>query len=138
MRRVLIPLAVLGLLFAVVSVVGCKSGPTEQELFEKATKAQEQSDFATAIKSYEELAQKYPKSSYAPKCQFMTGYLYANHLKDVDKAKAAYQGFIKNFPEDNLVKDAQWELDHLGKDVNDIDELNKLIGSADTTAKAQH
>ncbi|MBL0060500.1 MAG: hypothetical protein IPP40_03175 [bacterium] len=65
----------------------------------------------------------------------MIGYLYANHLKDVEKAKAAYQSFIKSFPEDNLVKDAQWELDHLGQDVNQIDELNKMIGTPDSAAK---
>ncbi len=137
MRRVLLPIALLACVAGLIVFAGCKSGPTEQELFEKATKAQEQNDFATAIKSYEELVQSYPNSTYALKCQFMTGYLYANHVKDVEKARAAYQGFIKRFPEDNLVKDAQWELDHLGKDVNDIDELNKLIGTPDSAAKSQ-
>lgn len=125
----------IAFLLVVIAIAGCKSGPTDQELFEKANAAQGQSDFPTAIKAYEELVQKHPKSTYAPKCQFMVGYLYANHLKDVEKARAAYQAFIKHFPEDNLVKDAQWELDHLGQDVNQIDELNKLIGTPDSAAK---
>ncbi len=135
MRRTLARASMWAIFVGAIILVGCKAGPTEQELFDKATAAQEQSDFPTAIKAYEELVLKHPKSTYAPKCQFMIGYLYANHLKDIEKAKAAYQSFIKTFPEDNLVKDAQWELDHLGQDVNQIDELNKMIGTPDSAAK---
>ena len=135
MRRTFVRASFWAIFVGAIVLVGCKSGPTEQELFEKATAAQEQSDFPTAIKAYEELVLKHPKSTYAPKCQFMIGYLYANHMKDVEKARTAYQTFIKSFPEDNLVKDAQWELDHLGQDVNQIDELNKMIGTPDSTAK---
>lgn len=136
MRRAFFRASYWTLMVSALVLLGCKSGPTEQELFDKATAAQEQSDFPTAIKAYEELVAAHPKSTYAPKCQFMIGYLYANHLKDTEKARAAYQGFIKNFPEDNLVKDAQWELDHLGQDVNKIDELNKMIGTPDTVSKS--
>lgn len=135
MRRTFVRANLWAIFVGAIVLVGCKSGPTEEELFKKATAAQEQSDFPTAIKAYEELVLKHPKSTYAPKCQFMIGYLYANHMKDVEKARTAYQTFIKSFPEDNLVKDAQWELDHLGQDVNQIDELNKMIGTPDSTAK---
>lgn len=121
------------LVFAVGFFTACEKGPAEQELFQKATLAQEQSDFPTAIKAYEDLVKRFPSSSNAPKCQFMIGYLYANHMKQPDKAREAYQAFIKAFPEHLLVKDAQWELDHLGMDVNQIDELNKVIGTQDTT-----
>lgn len=121
-------------LFALGAMIGCKSGPTAQQLFETATAAQEQSDFASAIKSYEGLVKSYPKSEFAPKCQFMIGYLYANHLKDEGKAREAYNAFIKAFPDDPLIKDAQWELDHLGMDVNQIEELNKIMSSPDSAS----
>jgi len=65
----------------------------------------------------------------------MVGYLYANHLKNMDMAKQAYATFIRNYPEHELVKDAQWELDHLGKDVNQIEELNKILSKDSTGAK---
>ncbi|MCB9366591.1 MAG: tetratricopeptide repeat protein [Calditrichaeota bacterium] len=137
MRRVSLALWLLAGALSLVWIAGCQSGPGEQELFDKATAAQEQSDFPTAIKAYQDLVSKYPKSTYAPKCQFMMGYLYANHMKDTAKAKAAYQDFIKNYPEDQLIKDAQWELDHLGMDVNEIEELNKMLETSDTTATHQ-
>ena len=110
-------------------LAACKSGPTQQELFEKATVAQERSDFGGAITAYQEFVALYPDAPDAPKCQFMIGYLQANHLDDDASAREAYEEFIRLYPENVLIKDAQWELDHLGMDVNEIDELNLILGS---------
>ena len=115
----------------------CKKGPTQEQLFEDAKKYQEQSNFVAAISSYQEIVERYPHSPQAPQCQFMIGYLYANHLKNMDMAKQAYATFIKNYPEHELVKDAQWELDHLGRDVNEIEELNKVLTNRADTAKVK-
>ena len=120
----------------VMLTAACKKGPTQDELFEKAKKAQEESNFTTAIDSYQEIVKRFPKSPRAPQCQFMVGYLYANHLKNMDMARQAYQAFIHNYPENDLVKDAQWELDHLGKDVNQIEELNKVLTKDSTGTKS--
>lgn len=64
-----------------IALTGCKKGPTQEALFEKAKKAQEESNFPAAIDAYQEIVKLYPKSPQAPQCQFMVGYLYANHLK---------------------------------------------------------
>lgn len=132
------------LLIVMVAVVGCKKGPSESELFEKAKQLQESNDFQGAIAAYQQIVKDHPKSPQAPQCQFMIGYLYANHLKNMDMAKGAYRDFIKLYPEHQLVKDAQWELDHLGQDVNEIEELNKILAKdggagakVDTAAKAK-
>lgn len=126
------------LITGVVLLAGCKKGPSEQELFDKAKTLQEQSDFTGAITSYQDIVKRFPKSTQAPQCQFMIGYLYANHMKNIDLAKDAYRKFIKDYPEHQLVKDAQWELDHLGQDVNKIEELNQMLtkeGGAGTVKK---
>jgi outer membrane protein assembly factor BamD (BamD/ComL family) len=127
----------LAIMAVVIFSVGCKKGPTEAQLFEQAKKYQEQSNFAAAIDSYHEIVKRFPHSPQAPQCQFMIGYLYANHLKNLDLAKEAYSTFIKDYPEHELVKDAQWELDHLGKDVNEIEELNKVLTNRPDTAKTK-
>jgi outer membrane protein assembly factor BamD (BamD/ComL family) len=119
----------------IVAVAACKRGPSQEELFEKAKKSQEESNFPAAIEAYQDIVKRFPKSTQAPQCQFMVGYLYANHMKNMDLAKQAYSTFIKNYPEHELVKDAQWELDHLGKDVNQIEELNKILAKDSTGAK---
>jgi TolA-binding protein len=118
---------ILLVLMLMVAFAACKKGPTQEQLFDRAKKFQEESNFTGAIESYQEIVKRFPKSVQAPQCQFMVGYLYANHLKNMDMAKQAYQTFIHNYPEHELVKDAQWELDHLGKDVNQIEELNKIL-----------
>jgi hypothetical protein len=51
----------------------------------------------------------------------MIGYIYANHVKDFDKAKEAYNSFIEKYPEHELVTSVKWEIDHLGKDISEID-----------------
>jgi hypothetical protein len=61
----------------------------------------------------------------------MIGFIYANELKDFEKAKIAYEKFLKDFPEHEMAKDARWEIDHLGKDISDIEELTSA--SSDTT-----
>jgi len=125
------------MLASVFLLVGCKKGPSQTQLFEDAKKFQEQGNFAGAIKSYEEIVARYPRSPEAPQCQFMVGYLYANHMKNNVMARAAYQTFIRNYPEHELVKDAQWELDHLGQDVNDIKELNRVLTSKEDSVKTK-
>lgn len=118
-----------------VLVAGCKTGPSQQELFEQAKKCQEESNFAGAVQAYQDIVKRFPKSPQAPQCQFMVGYLYANHLNNPEMASEAYQTFIRNYPEHELVKDAQWELDHLGKDVNEIEELNQILSRDSTQGK---
>jgi len=120
----------------VVLLTACTGGPSQQELFEKATVAQERSDFQAAIAAYQEFVERYPDAPDAPKCQFMIGYLYANHLDDDAAAREAYDAFIRAYPDHVLIKDAQWELDHLGMDVNEIEELNQILGTEPGEAEA--
>jgi len=128
---------VLALVIAVaMSLAACKKGPTQDQLFEKAKQAQEESNFVGAIEAYQQIVKLFPKSPQAPQCQFMIGYLYANHLKNMDMARKAYQDFIHSYPEHELIKDAQWELDHLGKDVNEIEELNRMLGKDSAKEKS--
>lgn len=120
---------------AAMLVAGCKSGASQQELFDQAKKCQEESNFTGAVDAYQEIVKRFPKSPQAPQCQFMVGYLYANHLNNIELASEAYKKFIRDYPEHELVKDAQWELDHIGKDVNEIEELNQILSRDSTQTK---
>jgi TolA-binding protein len=123
----------VGLFSLAIFASGCGKGLSERQLFEQAKKYQEEGKFTEAVAKYEELVKRYPRSSQAPQCLFMVGYLYANHMTDYEKARMAYETFVKKYPNDPLIKDAQWELTHLGQDVNHIRELNELLQrSADT------
>jgi outer membrane protein assembly factor BamD (BamD/ComL family) len=77
--------------------------------------------FGKAVAVYERVVEKFPQSKYQPQSLFMIGYIYANHLKDFEKAKTHYDKFVENYPEHELTASVQWELQHLGKDISDID-----------------
>jgi len=131
-------LRVLWASVAILLLIGCGGAKAnEEELFSAAKTFQEQGKVKEAVAKYEELVTSTPKGKRAPQAQFMIGFLYANELKDMDKAKSAYQKFLSDYSavsDSGIIASAQWELKHLGKDINDIDEL-KSLAPADSTKK---
>ena len=73
-----------------------------------------------AVEYYGLVANKYPDSPNAPKSLFMVGFIQANELKQLDKAKETYNKFIEKYPKDELVNSAQAELDNLGMSPEEI------------------
>lgn len=80
-------------------------------------------DFESAVQAHERLIEKYSDSKISAQSLFMIGYHYANSINDTIKAKEYYQKFIEKYPEHELASSVQWELDHLGQDINEIDFL---------------
>ncbi len=74
-----------------------------------------------AIKTWKKLIEQYPQSTRVVNTKFMIGYCYANNVGDLDKARAAYQDFLEEYPNHELAPSVQWELDHLGQDISDIE-----------------
>ena len=77
-------------------------------------------DYPAAIKLYKEIEVKYPESEKSPNALFMIGYIYANELNDHDKANDAYKYFIEKYPNHVLVSSAQWEIDNMGKTLEEL------------------
>jgi len=106
---------------------GCGKKMTADEMFAKANKFQEERNFKEAVHTYEDITIKYPKSEFAAKAQFMIGFVYANEIKDLEKARKAYNRFLEKYSDlsdSGMVSSARWELANLGKDINEIDILN--------------
>ena len=82
-------------------------------------------DFEKSVETHKELIEKYPDSKYAAQSLFMIGFINANNLHDLDTAKKYYEEFLKKYPDNELASSVKWELDNLGKDINDIDFLNQ-------------
>jgi outer membrane protein assembly factor BamD (BamD/ComL family) len=80
-------------------------------------------DFYRALNTYQEIVYKYKGSSFESMSQFMIGYIYANVQINIPKAKVAYQTFLQNYPEHELAPSVQFELEYLGKQIDNIDEL---------------
>lgn len=76
-------------------------------------------DFEKSIELHKTMIESYPESSYLPQAAFMIGFIYANDMNDFDSAKAAYESFLEKYPDNELAESVKWELNNLGKDVNE-------------------
>jgi hypothetical protein len=66
------------------------------------------------------VVKEYPESKYGPQAQFMIGFVYANNQVDTSKAREAYNLFLEKYGDHELAASVKWELENLGKDINDI------------------
>ncbi len=125
-------LSVLLVALVAVAIIGCQGKPSEEELFEKAKQAQDAQDTQAAIAAYKDVVKHYPDGDKADEAQFMVGFLYANALNDLDNARTAYEAFLENYStssDSGMVLSARWELEHLGKDVQEIEAVTGVGGS---------
>ena len=83
-------------------------------------------DFEKALEEYRIVLSDYKGSKEEALAQFMIGYIYANVLKDLDKARSEYQVFLDQFPKHELFPSVKFEIDHLGKDINEIPALKHI------------
>jgi TolA-binding protein len=62
-----------------------------------------------------------PQHAQAPAALFLSGFIYENDLGDLEKAKAAYEDFIKRYPTDtSYLDDVQVSLKNLGKSAEEL------------------
>lgn len=125
MKKAIVSLAILA--FSLALIVSCQKGPKAEDLFNEAKKLQEEQKYAEAVVKYEKLVDLHPRDKYAPQSQFMIGFIYANELKDYQKAEVAYKAFLSNYSDrsdSGMVASAEWELKNLGKDINEIEDLS--------------
>lgn len=74
-----------------------------------------------AIQLYYNVGEKMPQHPKAPTALFMMAFIYENDLKDLDKAKATYEEFLKRYPKDpDYADDAQNALKYLGLSADEI------------------
>lgn len=87
-------------------------------------------DFEAAVTAYSLVVENYQASADSPKAQFMIGYIYANpqfgKIQDLDRAKLTYEMFLKDFPNHELAPSVQFEMENLGKDINEIPVLKHI------------
>jgi tetratricopeptide (TPR) repeat protein len=74
-----------------------------------------------ALQLYYQVESQYPEHSQAPAALFLSGFIYENDLGDLDKAKTAYQDFLKRYPNDpSYLDDVQVSLKNLGKSAEEL------------------
>ncbi len=123
---------------ALTLTLSCGGGRegTVDELFASAQDFQKEEKFDDAIKVYRRVIREHPDTRQGANSQFMIGYIYANHLKDFEQARIELNRFLENYSEtadSGLVVGAKFELQFMGKDIEEIPILSEL-GEVDTLA----
>ena len=75
---------------------------------------------AKAVELYALIIANAPQHPKAATAQFMTGFIYANDMNELDKAKVAYEAFLQKYPTDELTESAKMELENLGKSPEEL------------------
>lgn len=83
-------------------------------------------DLEKSIEAYNTIVEQYSDHPKAPNAMFMIGYIYANDLNDLENAKNSYEKFIKKYPDHMLVPSAKWEIENMGKSLDEIPQLQTI------------
>ena len=105
-------------------------------LFKAANLEMNASNAREAISRFDTLIRKYPANPKAATGLFFKGYIYENVLKDLGKAKETYLLFIEEYPNHELVKDAQMSIRNLGKTPEQIIREFEMMQKHDSVRKA--
>ncbi len=80
----------------------------------------------TAIERYQEVVMRFPKSQEAAQASFLIGFAYSNVLGDTVAARKAFEEFLRNYPESELIPSARLELMTMGKSLDDLFKPDSL------------
>ncbi len=76
-------------------------------------------DYPKAVETFTKITETYSDTmKVAAQAQFLIGFVYNNFAPDTAKARAAYVQFLQKYPKHELASSVKWELEHLGKDIN--------------------
>ncbi len=123
----------------ILIVAACSSRLPEATYYNQAKKAYTSQKIDEAVENYEALVEYYPKSVYRAESLFLLGYINANDIKDYDAAKKYYGMLIEEYPDHELVTSAKFEIQNLGKDVNEMPFLKNVSSdSSDAVTTTEH
>ena len=91
-------------------------------LFEKALLQEKQKKYSEVLSTLDGIYSQYPESKSASKAIFLEGFLYANVLNQLDKAKEKYQLYLDKYSQVDakMTNDVKMELQNLGKSPDEI------------------
>jgi tetratricopeptide (TPR) repeat protein len=81
--------------------------------------------FEDAIQYWALLYKEYPEYKRAPDALFLEAFTYENEIKDLPKAKALYEEFLKKYPTHDFAANIPVLLENLGKTPEELIESFK-------------
>jgi len=122
------------IIISLALVMSCSETKTEEDYFTLANEQYSQEAYADAIENFKIILEKYPEGTTTAKATFMLGFINANSLENLEEAKKYYSLFVEKYPDHDLADDAQYELNTLGQDINDL-PIFKDLQSGDQVSR---
>lgn len=113
-----------------LSLFACSKKMSEKEYYVLATQNMEKENYAEAEKYFAKILEEYPNGANSSKAMFMVAFINANYLKNMEKAREYYSNFIEKYPNHELAQSAQYELQHLGQNIDELPFLKDETGNA--------
>ena len=118
---------VFAILFSAFLFLFTACTSSEEEYLRVATDHFNKEEYEKAIENYKAILNHYPDGTKAANATFMIAYTYANHVKQFDEAKKYYNLFLEKYPEHELASSAKYELEVMGKDINELPIFKKRV-----------
>jgi TolA-binding protein len=109
------------ILITAIFLFSCSDTKTEEEYYKLAYDQYNDEKYDESVNNFKSLLENYPDGQNSPNAMFMIGFICANHSKKLDEAKIYYNMFMEKYPKHELVSSAKYELETLGKDINELD-----------------
>lgn len=119
----------ISLLLLFLLVAACSTKLSEEEYYKNAQENYTSKKFDLAVENFKGIVNNYPEGQHNAEAMFMLGFINANDIVNLEEAKKYYTMFIEKYPQHDLADDAQYELDNLGKDINDLPIFKDAVDS---------
>lgn len=86
------------LILLIAVVLSSCAKKSDQQLFKEGMAAEEQKDFTSALKDYQEIVDRLPQTALAESSQLRIAVVYNNDVRDIPKSIDAYRKFCAMFP----------------------------------------
>ncbi|HSQ20353.1 MAG TPA: AMIN domain-containing protein, partial [Blastocatellia bacterium] len=106
-----------------------------ETLVEMGRRFEDDKILSSAIAQYKFLRREYPGSKYRCDALFTIGEIYKDDLDDPEQARATFEEFLKRYPHNRLVEDAQQAIAELKREPADKGDEKKAQAEKDALSE---
>jgi outer membrane protein assembly factor BamD (BamD/ComL family) len=104
----------------IVAFFSCSKKMSELDYYNKANELMSSEKWGEAEENFQKILDDFPEGDHTAKAMFMIGFINANYTNNLDKAREYYTKFLEKFPNHDLADDAKYEIENLGKNIEDL------------------
>lgn len=120
----------------IMTFFSCGKKMSELEYYNKANELMSSENWEEAEANFQKILDKFPQGEHTAKAMFMIGFINANYTNNLDKAKDYYTRFLEKYPDHDLADDAKYEIENLGKNIEDLPFLKgESVENADAPSE---